>query len=34
MTERTQYIGDHYAHVLMDDVLDEYWLMVNGEVAA
>lgn len=28
----TQYIGDHYAHVLLDDVRDEYWLMVNGEV--
>lgn len=30
----TQYIGDHYAHVLLDDVRAEYWLMVNGEVAA
>lgn len=34
MTESAQYIGDHYAHVLPDDVRDEYWLMVNGEVAA
>lgn len=29
----TEYIGQHYAHVLLDEVRAEYWLMVNGEAA-
>lgn len=27
----TAYIGEHYAHVLIDEVRGEYWSMVNGE---
>ena len=27
----TAYIGEHYAHVLLDDVRAEFWLMVQGE---
>lgn len=29
----TAYIGEHYAHVLMDEVRDEYWRMVQGDNA-
>lgn len=29
----TQYIGDKYAHVMLDEVRSEYWLMVQGEGA-
>lgn len=27
----TAYIGEHYAHVMLDDVRAEFWQMVNGE---
>ncbi len=30
----TDYIGEHYAHVMLDEVRAEFWLMVNGEQAA
>ncbi len=26
----TAWIGDHYAHVMLDDVRADYWRMVNG----
>lgn len=29
----TKYIGDHYAHVLLDEVREEFWRMSNGEAA-
>lgn len=29
----TAYIGDHYAHVMLDEVRDEFWSMCNGERA-
>ncbi len=27
----TKHIGDHYAHVMLDDVRAEFWQMANGE---
>ncbi|KWV17158.1 hypothetical protein ATB53_00315 [Xanthomonas translucens] len=27
----TAHIGEHYAHVLLDDVRAEFWLMANGQ---
>lgn len=27
----TQHIADHYAGVMLDEVMAEFWLMVNGE---
>lgn len=27
----TQYIGDHYAHLMLDEVKAEFWQMANGE---
>lgn len=27
----TAWIGDHYAHVMLDDVRADYWRMVNGK---
>jgi hypothetical protein len=29
----TSYIGEHYTSVMVDDVVAEFWLMVNGENA-
>lgn len=29
----TQWIGDHYSQVMLDEVRDEFWLMVQGEAA-
>ena len=29
----TAYIGERYAHVMLDEVRDEYWQLVNGERA-
>lgn len=30
----TAWIGDHYAHVMLDDVRADYWRMVNGRQRA
>lgn len=30
----TEYIGEHYAHVMLDEVRAEFWSMVNGEQSA
>lgn len=27
----TQHIGEHYAHVMLEEVRAEFWLMVNGD---
>jgi len=27
----TAYIGEHYAHLMLDDIRAEFWEMVNGE---
>ncbi|MGG6461420.1 hypothetical protein [Solilutibacter silvestris] len=29
----TAWVGEHYAHVMLDDIRAEFWLMVNGEQA-
>lgn len=29
----TAYIGEHYAHVMLDEIRAEFWLMVQGEAA-
>lgn len=29
----TAYIGEHYAHVMLEDVRAEFWSMANGEAA-
>jgi len=30
----TAYIGEHYSHVMLDEVRGEFWQMVNGEQRA